>query len=234
MSLCHCCDSKQGAPPLLPDPRREADPETRTLVPKLSRPDRAARNQVDLVSAQELEAVTTAVRRVNGSALMFRATNAQLPLEQLLGLHAFSTAHWQQALAGNLTAGALEKAAHGGGGVLCVCLRSSDDLEFDRLQGWMQSLVARQQEELYRLKGLLAIAGEKRRFVLHGVHAQVVGFFEREFELAERESVLVLIGLQLDAAQLEQVRRAVGRRGSERRAGRVGRLAGRTGAGGRG
>ena len=44
------------------------------------------------------------------------------------------------------------------------------------LQAWMQGLVARQQDDLYRLKGLLAIAGEARRFVLHGVHAQVTTY----------------------------------------------------------
>ena len=93
---------------------------------------------MDLVSAAELEAVASAVRRVNGSALMLRATNAELPLEQLLGLHAFSTARWQQALQGNLVKGALAKAAHGGGGVNCVCLRSAVDLDLDRLQAWMQ------------------------------------------------------------------------------------------------
>ena len=93
---------------------------------------------MDLVSAAELEAVASAVRRVNGSAMMLRATNAELPLERLLGLHAFSTARWQQALQGNLIKGALAKAAHGGDGVNCVCLRSAVDLDLDRLQAWMQ------------------------------------------------------------------------------------------------
>lgn len=35
-----------------------------------------------------------------------------------------------------------------------------------------QALVEKQHEDLLRLKGVLAISGESRRFVLHGVHSQ--------------------------------------------------------------
>jgi len=172
---------------------------------QLALADRVILNKVDLVTPEELELVAAAVRRVNRSALMVRTSNAKVQLDQILGQRAFSSARWEEALEGKLLVGDVVHAQHGSTGVTCVCLRAHTDLVLDRVQEWMQALIARKHDDLYRVKGVLAIVGEDRRFFLHGVHAQVLGHFDQSvFAPGSRESTLVLIGNRLDALQLEQ------------------------------
>ena len=101
------------------------------------------------------------------------------------------------------------------------------------LQGWLQRLVDARHEELFRVKnpnrnpnrerdpspnpspnpsqdlfrvkGVLAVHGYEHRFVMHGVHAQLQGLFDRAWrEGEERASTLVLIGNRLDQLELQR------------------------------
>jgi hypothetical protein len=63
--------------------------------------------------------------------------------------------------------------------------------------------------DLYRMKGVLAISGRDERFVLHGIHAQVQGHFERPWGAREaRSSALVVIAHRLDRRALAEGFRA--------------------------
>ena len=46
------------------------------------------------------------------------------------------------------------------------------------------------QDDVYRLKGVLSIDESDERFVLHGVHADVHGHFERPWAPGERRVIL--------------------------------------------
>jgi G3E family GTPase len=44
------------------------------------------------------------------------------------------------------------------------------ELDFDLLNGWVQSLLASSGQNIYRMKGILNVKGEEDRFVFQGVH----------------------------------------------------------------
>jgi len=57
-------------------------------------------------------------------------------------------------------------------------------------------------DTIYRVKGILHMQGEARRVVVHGVHRELQGGFGPSWKKGgEKQSVLVLIGLQLKSQQ---------------------------------
>ncbi|MBW4464770.1 MAG: cobalamin biosynthesis protein CobW [Pegethrix bostrychoides GSE-TBD4-15B] len=74
--------------------------------------------------------------------------------------------------------------------------------EPERLIGLLKLLV--QQQEIYRVKGFVAVPGKAMRLVLQGVGQRFDSFYDRPWSAAElKQTRLVLIGHQLDQAQME-------------------------------
>ena len=72
----------------------------------------------------------------------------------------------------------------------------------DRFEMFVQKLSENQ--EVYRSKGIIAIAQNPRRAVFHGVNNRFTIFWDRLWEKGEyRESRLVFIGRDLDRDRLE-------------------------------
>ena len=160
-------------------------------------------------AADALAQVTSAVRAVNASAALVLACRADVPLRDILNLRAFSSAGWLHhhdhhlQLAAKAEAIAPTSLRHAAS-VSCVSLTLAPPIDLERLQAWLQRTVSRAHDDLYRIKGVLCIAGHDERFVLHGVHANVHGAFERPWGAEEvRISSMVLIGLGLDQHELE-------------------------------
>ncbi len=83
---------------------------------------------------------------------------------------------------------------------------STDALLDDRkFFAWYQTLLAQQGGDILRSKGILAFAGEERRYVVQAVHMMADGDHQKPWRDGEkRTSRLVLIGRNLDAKALEQ------------------------------
>ena len=163
--------------------------------------DRVVLNKWDLIAceAEHGAAVREGVRAVNASAALLPATRGDVPLGQILQLHAFDSARWLACLSEIEAAAAAAVGSRHAASVVCVSLEAVRPLSLAKLQAWLQQLAAARHEDLYRLKGVLAIAGHDERFVLHGVHAQIVGQFERPWAPGEaRHSALVVIAHQID------------------------------------
>ena len=163
-----------------------------------------------------LSEILAAVRFVNASAPITTACRAEVPLNELLSLRAYSSAGWLNHHARHLDRAArAEKAlpssrAHSAT-VTCVSLVLEPPyaIELGRLQAWLQNIVTARHEDLYRVKGVLSIKGRAERFVLHGIHANVHGAFDRSWSPGElRSSTMVVIGRKLDRAALHEGFRA--------------------------
>ena len=71
------------------------------------------------------------------------------------------------------------------------------------VNAWVDHILKTKGTDIYRMKGVLAIAHAKERFVFHAVHMLMDGTFEAEWADDEpRESKLVFIGKDLDPAKL--------------------------------
>jgi len=88
--------------------------------------------------------------------------------------------------------------------VASVSLRAGE-MDQQRFFSWIQNLTQTEGPNILRLKGILAFAGDRDRYVVQGVHMIIEGDHQRAWREDERrESRLVFIGRKLDAARLER------------------------------
>ena len=72
-----------------------------------------------------------------------------------------------------------------------------------KLNDWLGYLLQSRGADLLRMKGVLNLRGEPRRYVFHGVHMTFDGRLEQPWTTAERINRLVFIGRKLDRHELE-------------------------------
>ncbi|KAJ2960966.1 hypothetical protein NQZ79_g3688 [Umbelopsis isabellina] len=83
--------------------------------------------------------------------------------------------------------------------VTSVGIYMPGELDFDLLNGWVQSLLASSGQNIYRMKGILNVKGEEDRFVFQGVHMMFDGQQDRAWRPDEdRTNRMVFIGKDLD------------------------------------
>ncbi|MCU7941603.1 MAG: GTP-binding protein [Candidatus Thiodiazotropha sp. (ex Cardiolucina cf. quadrata)] len=84
-----------------------------------------------------------------------------------------------------------------------VGLRLSGDLDQEKFERWIVSLLRRKGPDIFRFKGILALVGKPERFVFQGVHMLFDGKFGRPWSGEMRHSQMIFIGRRLDRAELE-------------------------------
>ncbi len=87
--------------------------------------------------------------------------------------------------------------------VTSVSLRAGE-INPDKFFPWIQKITQEQGPDILRLKGILAFHNDNDRYIVQGVHMIIEGDHQRPWKDNEkRESKLVFIGRNLDAAQLK-------------------------------
>jgi G3E family GTPase len=74
----------------------------------------------------------------------------------------------------------------------------------DRLNAWLSRLLRENGADIFRMKGIINVAGSSRRFVFQAVHMLFDGTEDREWGSTLRASDLVFIGKKLDRAALTE------------------------------
>ena len=88
--------------------------------------------------------------------------------------------------------------------VTSVSLAMDGEVDLDKVNDWLGMLLNDRWQDLFRMKGVLAIEGCYDRYVFQGVHALFEGMPDRPWEDGEaRTSRLVFIGKQLNRSELE-------------------------------
>ncbi len=86
-----------------------------------------------------------------------------------------------------------------------VALTIPGDVDPEKFIPWVQEIAQSDGQNFLRWKGILAFRDEPRRYVFQGVHMILDGDLQREWKPGEkRDSKLVFIGRDLDAAKLRQ------------------------------
>ncbi|MDC3958803.1 CobW family GTP-binding protein [Polyangium jinanense] len=88
--------------------------------------------------------------------------------------------------------------------VTSVGIHSDRVVDRAKLEAWLGELLREKGSDIFRMKGILSIAGEDKRFVFQGVHMLFDGKPEKPWGDAERSSDLVFIGRNLDRAALTE------------------------------
>jgi G3E family GTPase len=162
-------------------------------------------NKTDLVTPAELEALEQRIHSMNAMAKIYRTKDAQVEMDNILGVGAFDLSRALEIDPNFLGEDAHEHDETVGS----VAIAESGALNFERLNTWMGELLRNQGPDIFRMKGILNIEGEDKRFVFQGVHMLFDGRADRPWKPNEtRKNELVFIGRNLDEAQLKEGFRA--------------------------
>ena len=158
-------------------------------------------NKLDLVSPEELRRVEARIREINPTARIHHATRADVPVDELLGLGAFSLERVLEREPHFLTDDAREH----GDEVRSVSFEVDRPIDPERFNAWMSQLLAEQGQDLLRTKGILAYPGEDRRFAFQAVHMIADGGFVGPWPPGQpRRSRIVFIGRNLNRPKLRR------------------------------
>ncbi|MBI2899039.1 MAG: GTP-binding protein [Planctomycetes bacterium] len=151
-------------------------------------------NKTDLVPADELDRLEARVRAMNLFARVYRTRLAEIDLSLVLGIGAFDLSKKPEVRD--------DEEAHDGA-IASVSLREAGPLDGKKLNAWLGGLLKSRGQDIFRMKGIVEVAGEARRVVFQGVHMMFDGRPDRVWEPGEdRASRLVFIGRNLAAEEL--------------------------------
>jgi G3E family GTPase len=87
--------------------------------------------------------------------------------------------------------------------ITSIGISDSRVLDGRKVDEWLNYLMQSQGQDIFRMKGVLNLEDEDRRFVFHGVHMMFDGKLERPWGNAPRHNSLVFIGRKLDRKEIE-------------------------------
>ena len=85
-----------------------------------------------------------------------------------------------------------------------VAIEIDGDVDPDRLNAWLGTLLSERGVDIFRMKGFISIAGEEERFVFQGVHMLFDGQPNKPWGDDPRRNQLVFIGRNLDEQEMKQ------------------------------
>jgi G3E family GTPase len=181
--------------------------------------DRLVLNKTDLVDEATLLRVEQRLHKLNEGAPILRSNHAQVDLARILSVGGFAPAAALVDEDAMFFGDYLGKHAHvcdaacdhdddhdhghtHDPSVASVSLTLDDAFDAARLDAYLNALVAERGDDIFRLKGILAIAGDDRRHVLQGVHRILDRRPAGGWGMSKPSSKLVFIGRNLNAATL--------------------------------
>ncbi|GGZ01382.1 CobW family GTP-binding protein [Streptomyces poonensis] len=164
-------------------------------VEQIAFADRVVLNKTDLADESTLTEVEARIRSINAPVQILRARHADIDLRQVLDVGAFDL---QRVLADDPSFLTETEHQHDTT-VTSVGIELEGELDETRLNTWLGSLLRTKGVDIFRSKGILALAGEPKQYVFQGVHMLLDGTLGREWREGEpRGNKLVFIGRDLD------------------------------------
>lgn len=173
--------------------------ENETAREQIAMADFVLLNKTDLVTEPQLASAESLMRALNPHAEIFRTNKSEANLRELLDMNAFDVD--QKLAVDPRFLDELEHRHHDG--IASMSFRFDQGFNVDKFEQFVQELSTR--EKVYRSKGIIAISGNPRRAIFHGVNNRFTIFWDRLWEKDEpRVSQLVFIGKKLDRAAIER------------------------------
>ena len=166
--------------------------------------DRILLNKIDLVTAEEKEALKHRLSHINKFATVLETERSRAPLDLILGLESFnmeSILNYDPAFFESQEG----DSKHNLELVQSVGVQFSGNLHAQWFNMFMMVLLRERAADLYRTKGLLSFHGQgNTKFVFQGVHEQInFGPSQKPWKDGEeRINKFVFIGKGLDRAEL--------------------------------
>lgn len=160
-------------------------------------------NKTDLVSSEELDALEQKIHGMNAIAKIYRTQNSQLDMNAILGVQAFNLDNALE-IDPHFLASHHHHHDHDQE-IASIAITETQPMDEMKLHNWLNGILQAQGSDIFRVKGIINMAGEENRFVFQGVHMMLEGNGDRPWKPEEtRKSELVFIGRNLDADQLRE------------------------------
>ncbi|ONI16329.1 hypothetical protein PRUPE_3G092800 [Prunus persica] len=198
-------------------------------IEQIAYADRIIVNKTDLVGEPEIASLVQRIRNINGMAQLKRTEFGKVNLDYVLGIGGFDLERIESAIDAE---GEKEDHDHHDHhhhhdekhdhkhehhddhhthdhvhdpGVSSVSIVCEGNLDLEKANIWLGTLLLERSEDIYRMKGLLSVQGMNERFVFQGVHDIFQGSPDRLWGPNEpRTNKIVFIGKNLDAQELEK------------------------------
>ena len=129
-------------------------------------------NKTDLIDVNNLESVEARIRKINPYAKIIRTARCAAPLEEVVGLNAFSLDRVLEVEPDFLDS---DHDHDHDDDITSVSFVSDTPLDFDKFQTWFGQLLQTRGQDVLRSKGILDFAGHEDRYVFQGVHMLMDG-----------------------------------------------------------
>ncbi len=173
-------------------------------VEQLAFADRIMLNKVDLVTEEKLQEVETKIKSINGFAPIYRTENSIIHPKELINIGSFDLERTLEMDPEFLDTEAEHEHDQR---VTSTSSKFEGELNVNKLQDWIGTLMRDKAEDLFRYKGVLAVKGMDEKYVFQGVHMLFGGNFSNDIGLwkkdEKRECRFVFIGRDLDHEALQ-------------------------------
>jgi G3E family GTPase len=171
------------------------------VVEQIAFADIVLLNKTDLVTSEQLQTLETRIRSMNALAKLYPTREANVDMDALLDVGAFDL---NRAL--EIDPEFLSETAHEHDETVgSVAIVETGEVDGTKLNLWLGELLRNQGPDIFRMKGILTIAGEDQRFVFQGVHMLMDGRPDRPWRANEKgKNEMVFIGRNLDETALKE------------------------------
>ncbi|MBA3327213.1 MAG: GTP-binding protein [Solirubrobacterales bacterium] len=153
-------------------------------------------SKIDLVDDDAIDAVRARVYALNPAAQVIAAARGDLSSDLLLDSFSLTAADHDD----DPGIGHGHDHDHAHLDVEIFSLELEGELDEGRWESWLGALIMLRAPDLFRIKAILALAGEPRRQIVHGVQTYVESAPGRDWEPGEpRTSRIVIIGKDLES-----------------------------------
>ena len=193
--------------------------QSQEAVEQIAFADVIVLNKIDAASPQQRAAAQALIQRLNKGANVVTTSRSRVDLDAILDLGAFSLEramsldpHFlppdhQHQDHGHQDHGHEHGHEHGHDhhhehshyeGIDSLAMRLTAPLSEARFDAWLSDLVANRGLDILRLKGVLQMSDDPRRYIIHGVHMMLEGDYQGPWPAdSVPESRFVLIGRNL-------------------------------------
>jgi G3E family GTPase len=174
--------------------------ETEVATDQIAMADFVLLNKTDLVDEAQVGRVSEKIRSLNPHTRILRTKQSEVPLDELLDIHAFDVDRKLAADADFLNEMKEGRHHHD---IVSYSFAFEQPFDIQRFEKFVQRLS--EKEKVYRSKGFVALQGQDRRAIFHGVNNRFHIFWDRAWKPDEaRGSQLVFIGKKLDSTAIER------------------------------
>eukprot|EP01114_Cavostelium_apophysatum_P022953 TRINITY_DN8486_c0_g1_i1.p1 TRINITY_DN8486_c0_g1~~TRINITY_DN8486_c0_g1_i1.p1 ORF type:complete len:411 (+),score=110.11 TRINITY_DN8486_c0_g1_i1:37-1269(+) len=179
-------------------------------VEQIAVADKIVINKTDLVDSETLNRLESQIREINSFAEIIKTEYSKVDVDAVLDIKSFDIERILKRDPGFLE---FRPYRQHDDSVTGLSLTGEGEIDLNAFKSWLEDLLKKRGNELYRCKGVLNIKGKPNRFVLQGVHSNYNLQEHLPWDKENRQNKIVLIGKNLrsdSSSIIQSLRDSVG------------------------